>query len=550
MRTTLGITPLRTAGLWKGLLLVIALTGEALWPRRTMAQEVTGIMGEPHYTFVGSLDGVEVSWGVKKDLQSSTLSIAILKLTNTTNRRLEVTIAPTFTCADGTTYKDNGFEDHLPPLASHHGEMSGLWFTPCAQGVVPRTIALTGFKVVDPAAEQRAETMNQAKEASQSTARALDGLHELYESARREHGADPAYARALRNAHDDITRLDQRYARPVDASSAAAYYAQLEQDITSSRSTLESALSAASLSSRDARTKSDAGSSGARTGESSGNSGGSGAGSTTSSPAPEVPQLTHEEQEALAEMMGGLFSLPVAAADPKLFGAGKYSGEINGRWGQDQMSGRAWEQSAMQDVRGTTWSGSANKIFWMGGDARSMLWRPGLELAIGGGQTTSSWADRGYYGKASLTNAFGSGRATLWFGFLGFGYMYSEEHIDAVMDSVPQPNRTMARVAGKYTRKAYGPVVSIANNNSMGIRGKLEGYYLQATDSTIRQDQWAQGARMPVSTSRAVRGVIAEVGLGAYFLRAEQRYEQLALYSIGERFDSRLMLSAGARFAY
>jgi hypothetical protein len=228
-----------------------------------------------------------------------------------------------------------------------------------------------------------------------------------------------------------------------------------------------------------------------------------------------------------------------------------YSGELSGRWGQDQLTGTAFGQRAAQQFTGNTWVANLNKIFWTGSRGTPTLKRFGLELSAGGGQQRANWSDAGYGGRSRLLSSFGTGRAMAWLGFIGAGYMGTQEMIDASLDSVPLVGGSLGKLHGSYTRTLQGPVVSLANNNFVGFRVKLEAYHLTADSKTVKEDDsWSPNQLMPLSKTNVVNGGVAEIAMGGYFVRAEQRQEEQFIYSIGERFEKRVTLSGGVRVAF
>jgi hypothetical protein len=182
------------------------------------AQQVTGMLGDPTYTYITTRNGVEVSWGVKKDSKSSASAIAVLKIKNTTTSKLEVTYRPTFSCSDGSTKVDDGGMDDLPPLATHSGEMSGLWFVPCPNGA-PVRIQLS-LQVHDRAAEQLA-----AREA-ESRQQLADQQAQF--AAERRRSAEQAAAQAQRDAQQRAQEAEQQYRDKVSAITSK-YTANIER---------------------------------------------------------------------------------------------------------------------------------------------------------------------------------------------------------------------------------------------------------------------------------------------------------------------------------
>lgn len=94
---------------------------------------------------IGDEGGVTVYWRWKQ-MYRNTFSSEI-KLENSNNYNVEVTIYPVFTCPDGIPYNQGGMVMSVDAKSSKTGEKDGLAFYPCRGEKIPRNGSYEKLKV-------------------------------------------------------------------------------------------------------------------------------------------------------------------------------------------------------------------------------------------------------------------------------------------------------------------------------------------------------------------------------------------------------------------
>jgi hypothetical protein len=389
----------------------------------------------------------------------------------------------------------------------------------------------------------------EAKEAGVETREALDAYRAAVDRAERYRSANPSASAALQKARSNVEAFERRFGTPMSEDRVPEIEAQLRTDIALATTDLESAVQAVE---RESSTTQQ-GTATRGTGVSGG--GVSSAGTTSATGGSTAsPNLTPEEVDGLALLL----QAPFVMANPKYFAQGAFTGEASVGVNYEQRNGVAFGERNSSNIAtngfrfpfGTSYAGSMSRIFWSGADSVPTIRRVGVELSVDGGQSSVNWNDQGYLGHYSIRSNHATAGGTLWLGPIGAGFVYSREYINAKSDSL-HSNSGLSSVSDKYVRSLSGPTLALANNDYPGLRIAVRGYYLHSNSTgNSPSGSWSSATIIPQSQSNIVTGVEAELGIGAYFLRATQRWEQFALTAIAERFEQERTFSAGLRMPF
>jgi hypothetical protein len=402
-----------------------------------------------------------------------------------------------------------GDHEDLLPYGLDQGKAIGGWAAYMSSGRPSRMwiieIKFKGDDEAKAAAKAARESLDEYRDLAQ---RALDQGNRFR--------SDATFNRVVSRARANVVRFEQRFGMSVSVDRAEAFYQDLQRDVAAAKTELEAALEAEPRSNAEASTpQSTRGGDRPRSTSPTGSSGGGGG--TT------APQITAEDAEAVAEFIGMVFS----GFDPDQ-GEGPYRGETRFRWSHEEMRNSLKTGTGTSpELKGQSAAIEYASLSWFGSPSASF--RPAFEWGLGA--EWRQWKAPSTGNLRWLTTIGGDFHSVFWMQFVGVGGIASYESGQAqVRQGTPQD----------FQGLLFGPMVTLASNRTPGFRPSIVAYSLSGTRTS------GSGSATNSATVKRT-GVIGELNLGVYFVRAELRSQKEIMPLVSKTFDQQLSLGGGLR---